>query len=95
MTTQTQRTPGPYEVRPYNDNFAIVRTTGRAGHVATVITEDDATFIVTACNAHDELVAALTLACGVLQQHRDGECGQADLDDLALRLDAALAKVTP
>ena len=58
MTTQTQRTPGPFEIRPYNDNFAIVRTTGRIGHVATVIAEDDAAFIVRACNAHDDLVAA-------------------------------------
>lgn len=41
---------------------------------------------------NDELVAKLALACGVLAQYKAGEANQAALDDLAERLDAALAK---
>jgi len=93
MNTQntTAHTPTPFEIRPDGENFAIVRTAGRIGRVATVITEDDARGIVRACNAHGELVAALREIGSAAAA--DGE----DYERLVMRMKriarAALAKV--
>lgn len=49
----------------------------------------DAAFIVTACNAHDDLVAALRLAQEIIDGYRPHTVG----DDMQIR--AALAKAQP
>lgn len=57
----------------------------------------NADFIVTACNAHDELVAALRLARECIaycrRAHKDAQSGQGIPAEVII--DAALAKVQP
>jgi hypothetical protein len=93
MNTQTARKT--FEVRPFNDNFAVVRTTGRVGHVAMVVTEDDAARIAQALNAHDDLVAALRSAVAVLERS-EAEARSKNLPhgvgDAIVYLTSALAK---
>lgn len=44
--------------------------------------------------AAPDMLAAIVMACGVLDAFRNGEANQEDLDDLSRRLDAAIAKAT-
>jgi len=66
MTTQTQRTPGPWKqvhkVPTLINSCSAFRSVAETGCGRRKLTPEDeanAAFIVTACNAHDELVAAL------------------------------------
>lgn len=93
MTTQTQRTPGPWTVAAYEvgGRCAIEADDwGQPTEVALASYKDDAAFIVTACNAHDELVAALQDARDALADlnHREEDGGF-----LMDKIDAALALV--
>jgi len=103
-TAKTARTPGPWVVHPYVVKFGkfnLGLDIGPSGiAIATVIGQfekpvvgrnatTNAAFIVTACNAHDELAAALA---GLIA-HRD-ELGLGDYPAVT-RARAALAKVRP
>ena len=65
------RTPGPWWVVKFEDKVCIDSADqgiARISPYANPNAEEDAAFIVTACNVHDELVAALeacrTSVCG-------------------------------
>jgi hypothetical protein len=77
--TTTQHTSTPWE---FYDGNMIAAVQGE--HVATTETNADATFIVEACNAHDELVAALRFI----------QTRTADNTAFQKVISAALAKVT-
>lgn len=97
MTTKrtdpvSNHTPTPFRLRTRNgrDDCMIVNTLG--GRVAYAYTVRSGQFIVTACNAHDELVAALTSIVAATNYGRDAaSMGEARAHELAR---AALAKVT-
>ena len=98
----TQHTPTPWQVELRNAGAAIVAPAASGKmHEATVICSGlggnraNAAFIVRACNAHDELVAALTLAKYVLATlSLDDDCTEGQPEALAAAR-AALAKVQP
>lgn len=60
MIIEPKRTPAPWEV--WQDTDIINQAEGQ---VCRCETKADAEFIVTACNAHDQLVEALKLARGI------------------------------
>jgi hypothetical protein len=99
-TKQTQRTPGPWYVHTSADNYhvpVIVSREGRPvandGNVLTLIVKfraynryerANAAFIVRACNAHDDLLAALR---SIAERYESGsltECGAASIASAAI-----------
>ena len=97
MTTQ-QRTPGPWSITTATGSEGYTNTEITAWpttickipRTAGTPFLANAVFIVTACNAHDELVAALQDARDALADlnHREEDGGL-----LMDKIDAALAKV--
>jgi len=104
----TQHTPTPWKVLQAGDPSGVPRVTSDKGGVAVICVNRymgekgpsaeesaNAAFIVRACNAHDELVAALTLAKYVLATlSLDDDCTEGQPEALAAAR-AALAKVQP
>lgn len=89
----TQRTPGPMpQIRAHRANYGASATTWNLVSVDTGGLIADAynyhAQIVIACNAHDELVAALRGMCDAY-----GNCGSPRQQDAANAARAALAKV--
>lgn len=70
--------PTPWEISPcrtVDDTAMIVGGKNfQFGLIADVTEDSDAAFIVTACNAHEKLVEALTYAIGELQAFYDASC---------------------
>lgn len=103
------RTPGPWYadggvIMPdgdtYQENGEIYARSGdwQEGVAQLVRNPADAAFIVTACNAHDDLVAALTETVRLLKRaDMDMERGErinpTSIDSCLSRARAALAKV--
>ena len=93
-------TPTPYAYRMEGDSMAIIfhqTPTGeqRITRTASVLGEDNAAFIVRACNAHEALVKAATDLLAYLPASSDGF--QVKLEDVlveALQFAGADIKVT-
>lgn len=106
MDTQN-RTVGPWEIQECGEDLVVLSPAGarNTGRVTAVAYERDAAwtfgewaecyanaeFIVRACNAYDDLVGALTLACGVLAQVQAQSGSQASLAALGRRLVCVLS----
>ena len=70
MNTKAKHTPGPYR---YDDTWGIIYGANDTEVAACHSNKADAAFIVRACNAHDDLIAALSNA--VRCAERDGMQG--------------------
>ena len=57
--TNAKRTPGKWYVGTYDNATAKIWAQAGKAQIADPVSLDDARFIVTAVNCHDELVAAL------------------------------------
>ena len=55
----TNHTPTPWKVTPFHSGVFYVDQQSNNSAIAAVDGEQDAAFIVRACNSHDELVKAL------------------------------------
>jgi hypothetical protein len=61
----SKHTPTPWKHVHYDETFFTIETMDGNVQTAEAYSEEDAAFIVQACNAHDDLVAALqkVIAC--------------------------------
>jgi len=93
---QAQRSSAPWEAYAERAGDAFLHIANAAGHVATAEYARDAAFIVTACNAHDDLVAELE-GCAALLLGMEQRGSYTDFARQAharmLSARAALAKV--
>lgn len=96
----TQHTPTPWEVSLRNAGAAIIAPAASGKiHEATIICSGlgghrgNAAFIVRACNAHDELVAALRNSLAFVEYVANN--GNEGAHETAVEIRAALAKVQP
>lgn len=89
LNAATQRTPGPWVVKQLDANHWCIFDANGMIVATNMRSEANAAFIVKACNAHDELVAALRDADSVLA--REGYVAESGI---RVRIRAALAKVT-
>lgn len=69
--------------------------TGAPFRLAQVVEEDDAAFIVLACNSHDELIQALRELTAAVATAAMPEAACERLLPFAMKAKAALAKATP
>ena len=85
----TQHTPTPWQA-PETISFYILGASELGQFVANASTKANADFIVRACNAHDELVAALSQIARLASEGEVSANMQYALGDIAR---AALAKI--
>ncbi len=67
--SETAHTPGPWIAVPYlspKGKALIKSLDGKTITSGPMLTDDDAAFIVRACNAHDDMLAALRSIAGTL-----------------------------
>ena len=98
MTTKSQHMPGLYRMLQHGKFVTVLNSTTRENlFTFTVgdITPSNAAFIVTACNAHEELLEACSLAGPIIDSFLNGQ-GVVSVDEMDTALMAirdALTKI--